>query len=303
MLSQDELAYILEKAYIPEHLPGYFQTFSKMEPFIEDKFLYYKLGDLISFIGYPLGAGELYLEGQDKEKVYQDRDRVYKEMPAVLEKVVEKYKPEEVKIIAPIELPLKGYKLENTTVERDSYSVLDVQNLRIPSKVKNMVNRAGRELEIAFSRDFSILNHKLLLEFLKQKRLSDTARSFFHHIPDYIIHSESAVVINAYRSGRKPMDELFGYNIVDFSHGDFCFYLFNITGNEEDHVPGTSDLLLYEMVQLAGKKGKKYINMGLGINKGIKKFKEKWGTKDLIGYNFMSYQKTAPWFAFFYSRK
>ncbi|WP_028306427.1 hypothetical protein [Desulfitibacter alkalitolerans] len=296
MLSQDELAYILEKAYIPEHLPGYFQTFSKMEAFIEDKLLYYKLEDVISFIGYPLGAVELYL-------VNQNRDRAYKEMSVVLEKVVEKYKPKEVKIIAPIEPPLKGYKLENTTVERDSYSVLDVQNLRIPSKVKNMVSRAGRELEITISRDFSIHNHKLLLEFLKQKRLSDTASSFFHHIPDYIAHSESAVVINAYRSGRRTMDELLGYNIVDFSHGGFCFYLFNITGDEEDHVPGTSDLLLYEMVQLAKKKGKKYINMGLGINKGIKKFKEKWGAKNLIGYNFMSYQKTAPWFAFFYSRK
>ena len=303
MLSQSELAYILENAYIPEHLPGYFQTFSKMEPFIEDKFLYYNLDDVVSFIGYPLGAGELYLEGQDKERVYQDRDRVYKEMSVVLEKVVEEHNPKEVKIIAPIELPLKGYRRENTTVERDSYSFLDVQNLRIPSKVKNMVNRAGRELEIAFSRDFSIQNHKLLLEFLKQKRLSDTASGFFHHIPDYIIYSESAVVINAYRSGRRTMDGLMGYNIVDFSHGDFCFYLFNIIGNEEYHVPGTSDLLLYDMVQLAKKKCKKYINMGLGINKGIKKFKEKWGAKDLIDYNFMSYQKTAPWFAFFNSRK
>lgn len=292
MLSQNELKYILENAYIPEHLPGYFQAFSKMEPFIEDKFLYYKLGDVISFIGYPLGAGELYLAGQNRESVS-------KEMALVLEKIAEDHKPKEVKIIAPVELPLKGYKIDKTAAQRDSYSVLNAENLKIPSKVKNMVNRAGRELEIALSRDFSLQNHKLLLEFLKEKRLSETAGNFFHNMPDYVIYSSSPLVINAYRSGRRIRDELLGYNIVDFSKGDFCFYLFNITGNEEDYVPGTSDLLLYEMIQLAKKEGKKYINMGLGINKGIKKFKEKWGAKEFIQYNFMSYKKPAPWFSFF----
>jgi len=287
MLSQSELAIVLEKAYIPEHLPSYFQYFSKMEPFIVgDKFLYYKNENVLSFIGYPLGASELYLNNQDMSSIH-------KEMLVVLEQVVEQHKPEEVKIIAPIELPLKGYKIEKATAEVDSYSILDIQNLKIPSKNKNMINRSSRELEVVFSRDFSIQNHKLLLEFLKEKRFPDTSGDFYKNMPDYVIYSETAVAINAYKIGQRTKEELLGYNIVDFSQGDFCFYLFNITGDEEDHVPGTSDLLLYEMVQMAKEKGKRYINMGLGINGGIKKFKEKWGAKDLISYNFMSYKKAA----------
>ena len=286
MLSQSELADILENAYIPEHLPSYFQYFSKMEPVIEEKFLYYKNEDIVSFIGYPLGAGEIYL-------VNQDMDKIYKEITVVLDKVVEQHMPKEVKIIAPFEISVKGYKIEKATVEKDSYSILDIQNLRIPSKIQNMINRGNRELEINFSRDFSIQNHKLLLEFLKEKRFPDASSNFYHNILDYVIHSETAMVINAYKISQRTKEGLLGYNIVDFSHGDFCFYLFNITGDEEDYVPGTSDLLLYEMVQLAKEKGKKYINMGLGINEGIKKFKEKWGAKDLINYNFMSYKKAA----------
>ena len=286
MLSQNQLADVSEGAYIPEHLPSYFQKFSKMEPFIEDKFLYYKNEDVISFIGYPLGAGELYLTNQDMEKIH-------KEIPIVLDRLVEQYKPKEVKIIAPIELSLKGYKIEKAAVEKDSYSILDIQNLKIPSKNKNMINRSSRELEINFSRDFSVQNHKLLLEFLKDKRFPDTSSNFYHDIPDYVIYSETAITINAYKINQRTKGEILGYNIVDFSNGDFCFYLFNIIGNEEDYVPGTSDLLLYEMVQLAREKGKKYINMGLGINEGIKNFKEKWGAKDLISYNFMFYKKAA----------
>jgi len=285
MLSQNELTYVLKNAYIPEHLPSYFQYFSKMEPFVEDKFLYYKNEDVLSFIGYPLEAGELYLTNQDV-------DKVHKEIPAVLDRIVEQHKPTEVKIIAPIELSVKGYKIEKTTIESDSYSILDIQNLKIPSKVKNMINRGSRELEIFFSRDFSTQNHRLLLEFLKDKRFPETSSSFYYNIPDYVIYSETAMNINAYKIGQRAKDELLGYNIVDFSQGDFCFYLFNITGDEEDYVPGTSDLLFYEMVQLAGEKGKKYINMGLGISGGIKKFKEKWGAKDLVNYKFMSYKKS-----------
>ena len=286
MLSQSELAGILERAYIPEHLPSYFQYFSKMEPFIiGDKFLYYKSEDVLSFIGYPLGAGELYLTNQDMSSIY-------KEMSLVLEQLVEQHMPKEVKIIAPVELPLKGYKIEKATVELDSYSILDIQNLKIPSKNKNMINRSSRELEVVFSRNFSIQNHRLLLEFLKEKRFPDTSSDFYKNIPEYVIYSETAMVVNAYKISQRKKEELLGYNIVDFTQGDFCFYLFNITGDDEDYVPGTSDLLLYEMVQLAKEKGKKYINMGLGINGGIKKFKEKWGAKDLISYNFMSYKKS-----------
>ena len=34
--------------------------------------------------------------------------------------------------------------------------------------------------------------------------------------------------------------------------------------------------------------GKKYINMGLGINEGIKFFKSKWGSKPFYEYNLIT---------------
>jgi len=38
------------------------------------------------------------------------------------------------------------------------------------------------------------------------------------------------------------------------------------------------------MVNLAQSEGKKTINLGLGINKGIRQFKEKWGGVPFLPY-------------------
>ena len=42
---------------------------------------------------------------------------------------------------------------------------------------------------------------------------------------------------------------------------------------------GASDLLLIELIKFSEKHGKRYIHLGLGVNDGIRRFKEKWGAK------------------------
>ena len=41
----------------------------------------------------------------------------------------------------------------------------------------------------------------------------------------------------------------------------------------------------FEMVNLALIKGKKAVNLGLGINNGIRRFKEKWGGAPFLIYS------------------
>ena len=47
-------------------------------------------------------------------------------------------------------------------------------------------------------------------------------------------------------------------------------------------MPGASDYLFDEMVRLAQSKGKRAINLGLGVHAGIRRFKEKWGGKAFL---------------------
>lgn len=52
-----------------------------------------------------------------------------------------------------------------------------------------------------------------------------------------------------------------------------------------------SDLLFYEMINLAKEHGKGYINLGLGVNEGIRRFKEKWGGVPFLRYEFCEYRR------------
>ena len=47
-----------------------------------------------------------------------------------------------------------------------------------------------------------------------------------------------------------------------------------------------SDLLFLEMIKLTRENGKKTINFGLGVNEGIRRFKEKWGGIPFLNYEF-----------------
>ncbi len=57
-------------------------------------------------------------------------------------------------------------------------------------------------------------------------------------------------------------------------------------------IPGASDLLLHEVAKDSKEQGKPFINLGLGINKGVRFFKEKWGGFPFLNYAFCLYNST-----------
>lgn len=54
----------------------------------------------------------------------------------------------------------------------------------------------------------------------------------------------------------------------------------------EEYVPGVSDLPFHELVKVSDKAGKRYVNMGLGINEGVRRFKLKWGAEKFLPYQY-----------------
>ena len=74
------------------------------------------------------------------------------------------------------------------------------------------------------------------------------------------------------------------FNIVDLGAADYAFYLFSFRSSKIN-VPGASDLLFHAMVNLAQTEGKKAVNLGLGVNAGIRRFKEKWGARPFLNYS------------------
>ena len=80
---------------------------------------------------------------------------------------------------------------------------------------------------------------------------------------------------------RDAAGRLAAFDIATCAAGEFAFYLFNFCA-PECYVPGASDLLLARLIELARAAGKRTLNLGLGINAGVRGFKEKWGATPFL---------------------
>ncbi|MCX8023279.1 MAG: hypothetical protein N2745_10965 [Syntrophorhabdaceae bacterium] len=266
MLEEDEIRDIKEHAYIPEHIPEYVNAISEAEPFLSEGFIYYRKGGSLIFIGYPL-KGDF-----DEERMRQTLNRIR-----------EKNEFEEVFLIA----PHLGGEIEDETTgaSLDVYYRYDLAQERMPQKVGNMVNRAQRELDVNIHTKMGREHIDLIEEFLDIHSFDDDTRYIFHKIPEYISKSKSALIIE----GRDKKGMLYGFDIGEFDSKDYAFYMFNIT-SKRLYVPGLSDLLLHFLIKIAREKRKRYVNLGLGINSGIRFFKEKWGGTPFLDYRYVRYR-------------
>ena len=62
----------------------------------------------------------------------------------------------------------------------------------------------------------------------------------------------------------------------------------------KNYVLGASDLLLSELIKMSAEYSKSYIHLGLGVNSGIRRFKEKWGAKPTLSYEMCELVQKKP---------
>ena len=91
-------------------------------------------------------------------------------------------------------------------------------------------------------------------------------------MPQYVGHARDSVVLNAW----DKENNLAAFYIVDLAAKDFSTYVIGCH-SKKNYVLGASDLLSFELINMSMEYGKNYIHLGLGVNEGIRKFKEKWG--------------------------
>lgn len=256
MLSKEERQHIYRQAYLPEHLPDYVTAISGAEPHLIKYHLCFCYRRHMMFIGFPLGDST-----GDTVQAYSS--------------ACERCKPATVSIIAPkIWLADADYEKQPP----DRYFQLKLPLDALQAEVAYMVRRARRELVVSrglFGRD-----HKQIVKaFLKSRQFTPEQVHLFKHLHLYLKHSASAVLLDARKGGR-----LAAFTVLDLGSTDYAYYLFNFRSTKLN-VPGASDLLFREMVNIAESNGKKAVNLGLAINAGIRRFKEKWG-----GVPFLSYE-------------
>jgi hypothetical protein len=135
-----------------------------------------------------------------------------------------------------------------------------------------MLKRADRELSVERGNTLDEEHRKMVEEFLKTHPVDEATGFIFQRIGHYLSSSETAWTFDA----RTERGELVAFDVAEFKPKDYALYMFNF-GSDARYVPGASDLLLSKVIQQAKTEKKKYINLGLGINRGVTFFKKKWG--------------------------
>jgi hypothetical protein len=260
MLTPEQETYILTHAYVPEHIVVLMTSLSGGEPFLIDDYFCCCRDDWVIFIGYPL-RHEFALD----------------EFEAVLEKVKKKFRAGRISLIAP-ELP---QRLDAGCREKDSdtYYTLDTRLPTLGSAVRRNLKKAGRLLTVERAVHMGDAHHELMQEFIKRVSPPLRVKELFFKMPQYIASARHAFVLNAWSLKKN----LAAFYVVDLAARDFANYIVGCY-SKNNYVIGASDLLLSELIQMSSEHGKGYIHLGLGVNSGIRRFKEKWGSRPSLSY-------------------
>jgi len=260
MLTSYEESYILSHAYVPEHVVGLITSLSAGEPFLIDDHFICRKDDWIIFIGYPL---------QDRF----DPDN----FESILDKIISRFKPGRVSLIAPA---LSECLVLNCR-ERDSdyYYTLDTRNPVIRSPVKRNLRNAARRLTVERAVRMGDAHQGLMHEFVRNVDPSVRVKNLLFKMPQFVGAASHAFVLNAWCSN----DELAAFYVIDLAAENFANYIIGCYSKQK-YILGASDLLLMELIKISNEFGKRYIHLGLGVNDGIRRFKEKWGARPTRSY-------------------
>jgi hypothetical protein len=269
MLSKSDRRFIYERAHVPEHLPDYVSSVTGAEAHLyEGHVLYVKDGTFV-LVGYPLE------QPFEKEKLGD-----------LLETAVKEFHPKTVSLLAP---SIPPWRKPSSEVTEDVYYRLEVEHLNLSAKLRNMIARASRELSCDHGRELHEEHLQLIREFSERPQVEDASRRIFAKVPEYVSHGSNSLVWSA----KDERGNLVAFTVAEYGARDYCFYMFNFRA-EDKEVPGASDLLLRETIQKAVHQGKRYMNLGLGINRGVAFFKEKWGATPFLPYATCTYTFTRP---------
>jgi hypothetical protein len=265
VITAAEENFVVNRAYVPEHIPAYVVAISRAEPHLIGDYLCYQGEGSLVFIGYPLNSA------------FDE-----KAMVEALAAAISRFSPDSVALTAPaISIPQKECRARDS----DCYYRLELPALRPDKKVENMVRRASRELSVEISREIGEEHIRLIAEFLDSRRVDEGTAYIFERIPAYVSAVPTARVFDA----RDKHGNLAAFDVADFGARDYAFYQFNFVSKTRS-APGASDLLLHEVIRTVRMEGKPFLNLGLGIHEGIAHFKKKWGGIPFLKYEFCRYR-------------
>jgi hypothetical protein len=269
MLSENDRRFIYERAHVPEHLPDYVSSVTGAEARLYGDHVVYVKEETLVLVGYPLE------QPFDKEKLGD-----------LLELAVKEHHPKTLSLLAP---SIPPWRKPSSEITQDVYYRIELEHLNLSAKLRNMITRASRELSCDHGKELSEEHLRLIREFSKRPDVEDASRRIFEKVPEYVSYASSSLVWTS----KDEEGNLVAFTVAEYGARDYGFYMFHFRSKRRT-VPGASDLLLREAIREAARQGKKYMNLGLGINRGVAFFKEKWGASPFLPYATCTYTFGRP---------
>lgn len=253
MITTDEKRFILANAYVPEHSVDLMTSVSGGEPFLIDGYFGCRRGEEIILVGYPL---------QHKFDV--------NELGTFVDQMQKKINPSTISLIAP-ELS-KQFTSSCVENECDDYYTLNIHDRNNKKGEGRLSSTARKKLSIECSTEMGKAQGILSAEFIEEVQPPMRVKNLLLKMPTFVNRSRDSVVLNAWDKN----NNLAAFYVVDLSARDFSAYVIGCR-SKKCPIPGASDLLFFEMIQMSKVYDKQYIHLGLGVNPGIERFKKKWG--------------------------
>ena len=264
-----QLSLFLDQAKVPEHSVHFMQAMSGGRPFMRGGYLFLHAEDWLLAVGYPIhesGPGsspENFAHAlQDALDFTQARDCWA--ICATLPK-----------------------RLQQHRRSQDQYLILPA-DAAIPSHLQRLAQRAAATLRVEEESTFTAAHRRLWVEFTSRVAMPETIRELYARTESILSRCPNLSLLNAWDQN----GNLAACLLLDSAPRPFLSYILGAHSRAHP-TPYASDLLFLEMIRLARKRDKGYLHLGLGVNPGIRRFKEKWGATPLLAYEMAQWRETA----------
>jgi hypothetical protein len=252
MLRPDSFARVSAAAVVPEQIIAYVRAVSGSRPRLVGSCIAYQTGTELVLVGYPLP------DPTDETA-----------MAAAVDEALTIKELSRLTVIGPARPPQAP---AGTRFGRDCYALLPLPPPAPGQKLRNMLRRAARELTVQPGRLWGEEHQALVDQYLASRSLDSGTIHIFRQIPDYLAASGGSLLFSA----RTSAGRLAALVVGEFASLETAFFMFCFR-DPQAAPPGSTDLLLAALVDEAVKRGHARLNLGLGINEGVRFFKRKWG--------------------------
>lgn len=259
---------ILARAVVPEHSAPFMQAVSGGRVLVADHFVFYAAEDWLMAIAYPLEGSGPYS---------------HERFEAALADALEQTGATACFAVGP-DLPPR---LSGNVLERDVFYTLPAE-APVPPRLRSPVRKARERLRIDETRDFGPQHRRLWAEFMGRAVLRANVRELFARTPQMLAAEGADVrLLNAWDG-----DRLVACLVLDYSTPAFVSYI--VGARSRTHpVSHAGDALFAVMLEKARAAGAAFVQLGLGVNEGITRFKRKWGAVPSLPYVMAQWQETS----------